>query len=460
MHAKAEAIHGKPQAVATIGGRQKNGSQILTGQSGLGLCGAPERGRPAAPNPRCSAAARDPRPAPRVLPVVRRRADPRADHPRRDDRDLVARRRDIPHHRAHQRSNRGHEPADQAGETRRLRIPEPRTTDAAYGSIAPGTPADCQRGTRRCPPKIEEPGLGPRQARSNRAEQAFPVRFARSCRGGAREHLVSSRGSTTDALKLFLDPRQAHVKTIKAGLEALLERLGLTHHGLLLSTSRGTGNNKGHTRRDAADDRNAGHHHHGANKTTRKRDRHMIPIPRGRYGGEGPPETVTPRTQRAARNTSLEQPHGRAADKHHASGHAGDHDDRLQRGLARDRTPGSTHEILLTRDSLRHLQHGRRGFPARDLRPGSCGRRPVRDGARHPRHRCHRPGRRSPPPAMSSAVRTPNRSSPTHIGRSRLDLLVPAAVAGVLHPGNAEAVRSGVGVRGREGPASQPRKPR
>ena len=164
---------------------------------------------------------------------------------------------------------------------------------------------------------------------------------------------MSSRGSTTDAMKLFLDPRQAHVKTIKAGLEALLERLGLTHHGLLLSTSRGTGNNKGHTRRDPADDRNAGHHHHGAHQTTRKRDWHMIPIPRGRYGGEGPPETVTPRTQRAPRNTSLEQPHGRAAEKHHASGHAGDHHDRPQRGGARGRTPGSTHEILLTRHSLR-----------------------------------------------------------------------------------------------------------
>ena len=188
-------------------------------------------------------------------------------------------------------------------------------------------------------------------------------------------------------MKLFLDPRQAHVKTIKAGLEALLERLFPIRHGLLLSTSRGTGNDKGHTRRDPAHDRNAGHHHHGAHQTTRKRDRHVIPIPRGRYAGESPPETVTPRTERAARNTSLEQPRGRAAKKHHASGHAGDHDDRPQRGVARDRTPGSTHEILLTRYSLRHLQHGRRGFPARDLHPSSCGRRPVRDGERHPRHR-------------------------------------------------------------------------
>ena len=260
------------------------------------------------------------------------------------------------------------------------------------------------------------------------------MRFARSCRGGAREHLVSSQGSTTDAMKLFLDPRQAHVKTIKAGLEALLERLGLTHHGLLLSTSRGTGNNKGHARRDPADDRNAGHHHHGAHQTTRKRDWHMIPIPRGRYGGEGPPETVTPRTQRAARNTSLEQPHGRAAEKHHASGHAGDHDDRLQRGVARDRTPGSTHEILLTRDSLRHRQHGPRGFPARDLRPRSCGRRPVRDGARAASTLSPWP-RRSPPLAVSSRRPDTESIELTHVACSRLDLLLPTAVAGVLHSG-------------------------
>ena len=163
----------------------------------------------------------------------------------------------------------------------------------------------------------------------------------------------SSQGSTTDAMKLFLDPRQAHVKTIPAELKALLDELGRTHQCLLLSASRGTGNNKGHTRRDPADDRNAGHHHHGAHQTTRKRDRHVIPIPRGRYGGDGPPETVTPRTERAARNTSLEQPHGRAAKKHHASGHAGDHDGRPHRGGTRDRIPGSTHEILLTRHCLR-----------------------------------------------------------------------------------------------------------
>ena len=66
----------------------------------------------------------------------------------------------------------------------------------------------------------------------------------------------------TCALKLFLDPGQAHFKTINAGLDALLERLDLTHHGLLLGMSRGPGNNQGYTRRDRADDRNPGHHHY------------------------------------------------------------------------------------------------------------------------------------------------------------------------------------------------------
>ena len=78
---------------------------------------------------------RDPRPALGVLPVVRRRADPRADHARGDDRDLVAGDRGVPDDRADERPDRGHEPVDQAGETRRLRLPEP-------GELpAPGTVA-------------------------------------------------------------------------------------------------------------------------------------------------------------------------------------------------------------------------------------------------------------------------------------------------------------------------------
>ena len=78
---------------------------------------------------------RDPRPALGVLPVVRRRADPRADHARGDDRDVVAGDRGVPLDRDHERPHRGHEPVDQAGETRRLRVPEP-------GQLpAPGTVA-------------------------------------------------------------------------------------------------------------------------------------------------------------------------------------------------------------------------------------------------------------------------------------------------------------------------------
>jgi transposase len=44
-----------------------------------------------------------------LLRLVRRRRDPRADHPGRDDRDLVARGRGVPDHRADQRPHRGHQ---------------------------------------------------------------------------------------------------------------------------------------------------------------------------------------------------------------------------------------------------------------------------------------------------------------------------------------------------------------
>src|SRR6478672_12820740 len=77
----------------------------------------------------------DPRPALRVLLLVRRRADPRADHPGGDDRDLVAGDRGVPHDRAHERPHRGHESVDQAGETRRLWIPEPGELPAT-GKVA------------------------------------------------------------------------------------------------------------------------------------------------------------------------------------------------------------------------------------------------------------------------------------------------------------------------------------
>ena len=109
----------------------------------------------------------------------------------------------------------------------------------------------------------------------------------------------------TEAIKLVRDPRQAHLKTIQAGLEALFQRLGLNHHGLLLSMRGSTDNNQGHPRRDPADDGNARQHHHGAHQTTGKRDRHVVPIARGRDSGQRPPQTITPRTPGMARNIPL-----------------------------------------------------------------------------------------------------------------------------------------------------------
>ena len=56
-------------------------------------------------------------------------------HARRDDRDLVAGDRGVPLDRPHERPHRRHQPVDQAGETRRLRLPQP-------GQLpAPGTVA-------------------------------------------------------------------------------------------------------------------------------------------------------------------------------------------------------------------------------------------------------------------------------------------------------------------------------
>ena len=216
---------------------------------------------------------------------------------------------------------------------------------------------------------------------------------------------MSARGSTTEAMKLFLDPRQAHVKTIKAGLEALLERLGLTHHGLLLSMSRGTGNNKGHPRRDPADDRNAGHHHHDAHQTTRKRDRHVIPIPRGRYGGDGPPETVTPRHRTCRPGTPRSSSHTAEPPRTTTPADTPETMMTVRIAVARATEPlVSTHEILLTRHSLRP--------PSAWASWISC-TRSVPEFERSPTSgRCMPPAastsppwpRTSPPPAVSSAV--------------------------------------------------------
>ncbi len=94
--------------------------QILTASDRQG--GAPRVVRHRRPR---RAPRRDPAPALHVLPLVRRRQHRRADHAGRDDRDLVAGDRGIPHDRAHQRPDRGHQQAHQAGETRGLRVQEP-----------------------------------------------------------------------------------------------------------------------------------------------------------------------------------------------------------------------------------------------------------------------------------------------------------------------------------------------
>ena len=46
-------------------------------------------------------------------------------------------------------------------------------------------------------------------------------------------------------------------------------------------------------------------------------------------------QRLSPQEPNGRLDTSLEQPHGRAANEHHAGGHAGDHDDRPHRGGAR-----------------------------------------------------------------------------------------------------------------------------
>lgn len=98
---------------------------------------------------------RDPRPALGVLPVVRRRRHPGADHTRRDDRDLVAGDRGVPHDRPHERPDRGHEPVDHAGETRRLRLPEPGQlpppSTVALHPAHPPTASEDTDGARQTP---------------------------------------------------------------------------------------------------------------------------------------------------------------------------------------------------------------------------------------------------------------------------------------------------------------------
>src|SRR6185312_6234003 len=87
---------------------------------------------------------------------------PRADHAGRDDRDLVAGDRGLPDHGPDERPNRGHEPVDQTGETRRLRVPEPGQLPTA-GTVAlhPANPPIVSEETDGARSKLKSPFAAP-----------------------------------------------------------------------------------------------------------------------------------------------------------------------------------------------------------------------------------------------------------------------------------------------------------
>ena len=71
----------------------------------------------------------DPPPATPLPCLVHRLPDPRAAHPGRHRRHPVARDQRLRHHRDHQRPHRGLQPADQTGQTRRLRLQQSAQLD-------------------------------------------------------------------------------------------------------------------------------------------------------------------------------------------------------------------------------------------------------------------------------------------------------------------------------------------
>jgi hypothetical protein len=83
---------------------------------------ATRRARPGSHPPRPH---RDRPPAHQVLPLVRRRRDPRTRTPRLHGQHLVALHRGIPAHRTHQRRQRGPQPDRQTRRPQRLRLPQP-----------------------------------------------------------------------------------------------------------------------------------------------------------------------------------------------------------------------------------------------------------------------------------------------------------------------------------------------
>src|SRR5690242_1884206 len=103
---------------------------------------------------------------------------------------------------------------------------------AAAARSAAGTPmanADAARvsaGLRRemVALAVAEHGARGRGADADRRDHYTADMGRHPVRPAIRASKGPSRGSTTDVRKLFLDPRQAQVMTIKARLQALLDR--------------------------------------------------------------------------------------------------------------------------------------------------------------------------------------------------------------------------------------------
>lgn len=148
---------------------------------------------------------RDPRPALVVLPMVRRRRHPGADHPGRDDRDLLARGRGVPRDRDHERSNRGYEPVDQAGETGAFGF---HNRDNYRRRVRLHCTGRTRRlsARRRCPPKIAEP-LCPGVSFGNSGPPRRLLKL--TCDEGSRiRHILwPARGSLVDNQMREVDER-------------------------------------------------------------------------------------------------------------------------------------------------------------------------------------------------------------------------------------------------------------
>ncbi len=93
-----------------------------------------------------------------LLLLVRHNGYPRDSPPRLDHRDVVARNAAVPTNRAHERSDRRHQQADQAGQETGLRIPQTEaTTETANASTASDHGSEQEREHTVCPHNVEEP---------------------------------------------------------------------------------------------------------------------------------------------------------------------------------------------------------------------------------------------------------------------------------------------------------------